>query len=368
MTTPVALTDPGRLLEEEAEAVEQALVRVTRSGVFVGGPAVTTFEEAFADLHGSEFRCVGVGNGEDGLTLTLVALNMGLANHVLVPANDGGFAALAVQNAGLVPIPVDVSELDGLIGVAEVDAAKTPATVALVATHLHGAMCDVIGLSRWAADHSVHLVEDCSQAHGACSSGIKAGTTGVAAIYSHYPTKNLGAFGDAGSVVTRDHALAESIRQLSNYGWGSRYSVEYKGGINSRLDSLQASVLVARLPFLARNNERRRMILDTYRQRISNAEFLIPTVENTVAHHAVMTTKNRESLTRHLTRNSIGWGIHYPHVIQDMRGLEVFETAPTPISRELAEIQISLPCFPTITNDEVERVVQTISSQIGSPP
>ena len=356
----IPLVDTGRLFDDEREAIEREIARVHKNGLYVKGPAVFEFEEEFAAYHGEGFTCVGVGNGEDALTLSIKSLDAEPGGQILVPSNDGGFAALACQNAGFKPVPVDVDETSALVTVEDLTRALTRNTVAVVATHLHGSMVDIGAFSRFCDDNSLLLIEDCSQAHGATSKGIRVGTTGLVAAYSHYPTKNLGAFGDAGSVVTRNTAQARKIRHLANYGWEERYSIAIRGGQNTRLDSIQAGVLKAKLPFLDRNNEIRAQILQRYAAGVPSGRFLHSISGTSVAHHAVLVTSLRAQVSKALTTHQIGWDIHYPHLIQDMPGLEINRGTETPVSKALSKKQLSLPCFPSLQIEEVDFVTSVI--------
>jgi aminotransferase EvaB len=366
MSPLIPIMDTSRLLEDEKLAIQREIERVHKSSMYIKGPAVYEFEESFAAFHGEGFKCVGVGNGEDGLVLALKALDLRPGGEVLVPSNDGGFAALACRISGLVPVVVDVSLDSGLITEETLTSGLSNQTVAVIATHLHGSMVDIARVKEFCDIHSLLLIEDCSQAHGASDFGIKVGTTGDVATYSHYPTKNLGAFGDAGSVVTRDSKIAKRIRQLSNYGWEEKYSIGIQGGQNSRLDSIQAAVLKAKLPFLDRNNKLRAGILQKYQLNIKHGRLLIPSSNVSVAHHAVLITKSREQIIQRLNESEISWDIHYPLVVQKMAGLALDRQRETPNADQLTREQISLPCFPTLEPREVDFVVSVINRGLGS--
>lgn len=365
MNRHIPLVDTSRIMEDERLAIEREIAKVHQMGLYVGGPAVTQFEEQFAEYHGNGFMCVGVGNGEDALTISLKALDLKPAGEVLVPANDGGFAALACQNAGLTPVPVDVHEESGLVNASTLQESLTSSAVAVVATHLHGSMVDMPMVRKFCNDNALALVEDCSQAHGAELGAVKSGTTGDVAAYSHYPTKNLGAFGDGGSVVTNDASLAKKIRHLSNYGWDHKYSIGHHGGQNTRLDSLQAGVLKAKLPFLDRNNDLRAQILQTYISKIQDGRFLQTNEGVSVAHHAVLISAHRPQIIKALDAAQIAWDIHYPYLIQQMQGLKINRDIRTPVSFSLTREQISLPCFPTLEAEEIDLIVSVANGALN---
>ena len=295
MTLRVPVAAPGRMDPEESQAVRAALDRAIAAGTFVGGHFVDAFEEQFAAevLPGS--RCVAVGNGQDALTLALQALDLPPGSRVLVPSNDGGFAANSVQALGLQPSQMDCAE-DGLVGLDQVLEAWSPQVSAVVVTHLHGLVVDTGAIQRWCHERGIRVLEDCSQAHGA--PGIGAGAD--ASIFSFYPTKNLGALGDGGAVVTAEADVATRVRRLRHYGWGAKYRVETQGGRNSRLDSIQAAVLSARLPFLPGNNHLRRAVVSRYERCLPGRSFLTRADDSFVAHHAVLVDEDQRRSCRPL--------------------------------------------------------------------
>jgi dTDP-4-amino-4,6-dideoxygalactose transaminase len=229
---------------------------------------------------------------------------------------------------------------------------------ALVVTHLHGDAVPLEAVDRWRRERGLALVEDCAQAHGLRVGGRHVGTVGDAATYSFYPTKNLGAVGDGGAVAFADGGRAEAARRLRQYGWGERFRVDHPGGRNSRLDTLQAAVLSARLPFLDARNERRRAIANRLRDALG-AGRIHGDPESTVAHHAVLVTDARDAVREGLAAAGVGTAVHYPYLVQEMPGLAV-RPAPTPEAAAVRERVLSLPCFPEQTDEEVDRVVAAL--------
>ncbi|MES1212695.1 MAG: DegT/DnrJ/EryC1/StrS family aminotransferase, partial [Leifsonia sp.] len=279
---------------------------------------------------------------------------------VLVAANEGGYAAAAARSIGLRPIVADVGESMS-IGASEAEAAITSDTVAIVVTHLHGDAAPLSDLDDWRRRHGLAMIEDCAQAHGARSGGRPVGTTGDAAAYSFYPTKNLGAIGDAGAVATDDAALAERVRRLRQYGWDDRRRITIPGGRNSRLDPLQAAVLAARLPWLEPRNERRRMIANRYRRAVAGSGIRIHGDEHeTVAHHAVALTDRRDDLAAYLEERGIAVAIHYPYLLTEMPGLDL-PHGDHPVARRFRDTMLTLPCFPELTDGEIDRVVAALT-------
>jgi dTDP-4-amino-4,6-dideoxygalactose transaminase len=356
----VPAATPTRLLPEERVAVDAAVRRVTDSGPWIGGPEVEAFEAEFGEQLGLG-HVVGCANGTDALALALGGLALAPGAVVLIPGHDGGYAATAARMAGLVPFTVDVGAGGGPTA-ATVAAASTAAEAvgepaAILVAHLHGDPIDPADLAEidaWRRRHGMALIEDCAQATGAPGAGV----TGDAVAFSFYPTKNLGALGDAGAVAFSDADTAARARSLAQYGWGERYRIELPGGRNSRLDSLQAAVLRARLPFLAARNARRRAVRARYAAAAPRIE-LLGTADG-VAHHAVVRCDRRDALVTHLDERGIDTAIHYPVAVADMPGTGI-RGAPTPEARRLAKSIVSLPCTPELTDDEVSRVAAALA-------
>ena len=359
MNVPAAA--PARLSAAEAADVRTAVAGIIDGDVWVGGPPVAAFECAFASFLGATDReVVGVGNGTDALVLAFASLGLAPGSAVLVAADEGGYAATAAAQLGL---RIRVMDVDPALGVPTVETAASAwagDVTAMVVTHLHGdavPLDGAEGLDAWRRDRGLVLVEDCAQAHGLRVGGRHVGLVGDAATFSFYPTKNLGATGDAGALVLPvDRApLARSLRE---YGWGERYRVERPGGRNSRLDSLQAAVLSARLPFLDSRNERRRLIAGRYRELTP----LHGDPVTTVAHHAVTLLDHggaREALRDHLSAQGIATAVHYPWLVTEMPGLDVAGSAPVAADRR--DRMLSLPCFPELTDAEVAHVCDALS-------
>lgn len=328
--------------------------------VWVGGEPVAGFERAFGAYLGldSGREVVGVGNGTDALALAFAALGLRPGSKILVSNDEGGYAATAAAQLGL---GIRVMDLDPDLGVPTARtaaAADDPSLAAVVITHLHGDAVPLDDLDAWRRDRGLLLIEDCAQAHGLRSGGAHVGLVGEAATFSFYPTKNLGAAGDAGAVVV-DPETAERTRALREYGWGERYRVEVVGGRNSRLDSLQAAILTARLPFLDQRNSRRREIANRYRSLLR----LHGDPATTVAHHAVATLPDhsaRESLREVLGQRGIMSAIHYPFLVSEMPGLQV-SGGPTPVAAIRRDRILSLPCFPEMSEVEIETVEAALS-------
>jgi dTDP-4-amino-4,6-dideoxygalactose transaminase len=255
-----------------------------------------------------------------------------------------------------VPVATDCDATTQLQRLETLEQALTPQVRAVVVTHLHGQPVEMASIRAWCDARGLRLVEDAAQAHGACVGAARAGTVGDIATFSFYPTKNLGAVGDAGAIVTRDAELASVARRMRQYGWDERFRVATRGGRNSRLDALQAAVLTARLPFLERNNARRRGVVGRYRDALAGSGALVlGDGPGAVAHHAVVVHPRRDQLVDMLAREGIGTSVHYPWLVTEMPGLGV-EPAALPGADSGRRHKVSLPCFPSLRSDEIDRV------------
>lgn len=359
MTVPAAA--PTRMGADEAAAVHSAIKRVLDEGPWIGGPAIDEFETKFAEASGIA-HVIGTGNGTDALVLALLSLALPTASGVLVAANEGGYAASAARMIGLVPVVMDVDEQTMEPTAELAERAWRPGVSALVVTHLHGNPVDLAELDDWCRGLDIRLIEDCAQAHGAIRDGRQVGTTGDAAAFSFYPTKNLGTAGDAGAVGFADSGVADRAKALRQYGWGERHRVDIPGGRNSRLDPLHAAILTARLPWLPERNERRRRIAERYRAAIEGSEMkLLGDPRSSVVHHAVVATSDRDALARYLAAHGVTTAIHYPYLLGEMPGLEV-EGDPTPHAARWRDRILSLPSFPELTEEEIDAVESALAS------
>jgi dTDP-4-amino-4,6-dideoxygalactose transaminase len=337
--------------------------RVLAHGRFIGGPEVATFEEQFAAYCGAA-HCVGVANGTDALELVLAALGIGPGDEVIVPANTFVATVEAVVAVGSVPRFVDVRPDTLEMDADAVAAAIGPRTAAVIAVHLFGQMVDLDRLLPVVQRHGIALVEDAAQAHGARFGGRRAGSVGVAAAFSFYPGKNLGALGDGGAVVSDDTALVTRIRQLADHGraLAGRYSHEVRGR-NSRLDTLQAAVLSVKLSRLDEDNARRRSLVQRYRETLPAD--CVPLTQHpsaeSVHHLAVVQVPDRAAATAALDAARIGWGLHYPVPCHRQPAFADFADGPLPVVERAADRILSLPMSPTLTEAQVDRVSEVLA-------
>jgi len=357
----VDLSIQHREIEEEVRA---GFDEILASGAFVLGPAVGAFESAFAEFSGVD-HCIGVGNGTDALELCVRALGLGPGDEVILPANTFIASALAVVRAGAKPVLVDSDADHHLIDVSEVARRIDEGTRAVMAVDLFGQLPVWEDLEKLAAEAGIGLIEDAAQSQGAQRSSRVAGSFGDIAGTSFYPGKNLGAYGDGGAVLTRSAELADKVRRLRNYGSEIKYE-HPEIGFNSRLDSLQAVVLRAKLARLPQWNERRREAAARYEEMLRDADGVrLPAVMAggmPVWHIYAVQVARRDPVLAHLNQAGIGAGIHYPTPIH-LHGAFAYlghgEGAFPNAERAAAEM-ISLPIYPGITEEQQSRVVSEL--------
>lgn len=349
--------------------VARALKRTAHSGQFILGREVESFEREWSEFNGSQYS-VGVGNGLDALTIGLRALGIGPGDEVITTPMTAFATILAIKTVGAEPVLADIEWDTALMSIDDAQSKITPRTRAIVFVHLYGRAGNMAAWQQLAAEAGIHLVEDCAQAHGAAIGEQRVGTFGSFGAFSFYPTKNLGALGDGGLLVTNDEDLASEARLLRNYGQRSRYE-HVRWGYNSRLDEIQAAVLRVKLPYLESNNRRRREIADSYRRALTAH----PTIsvleapkllESHVNHLFVVRTENRKGLMEFLARHSVDSLSHYPISANLQPPMTKRATAlPMPYSELHSEQCVSLPISPWLRNSEVDRVCELLAQYRG---
>lgn len=349
-----------------ASEFKEAASRVIDSGWYILGKEKEEFENRFAAYCGTSY-CIGVGNGLDALRLILMGyMAQGImqeGDEIIIPANSFIATALAISQCGLKPIFVDCDIHTYNIDPALVTNKVNAKTKAIVAVHLYGQIAAMDELSVIARQYNLKLIEDAAQAHGAIYEGRKAGNLSDAAAFSFYPVKNLGALGDAGAVTTNDDNLAEIVKALSNYGSDDKYIHKYKG-LNSRLDEMQAAVLSARLPHLDEDNRRRVETARYYSENIKNPHIILPQTDNTgshVFHLYVIRSSQREKLQHYLLNSGIHTQIHYPLSIHKQEAYSRLRNIVIPVAEWLQNEVLSLPLYPSLTNEEIHRIVEVLN-------
>jgi dTDP-3-amino-3,4,6-trideoxy-alpha-D-glucose transaminase len=350
----VPFLDVGREVAELRGELDAAMAAVLDGGRFVLGERVGAFEREFAAFCGAE-HCVGVASGTDALTIALRAVGVAPGAEVVVPANTCVPTVAAVEAAGAVPVLADVDPRTWTLDPGSAGAVMTSRTAALVPVHLYGLCADVDAL----AGLAVPIVEDAAQAHGAAVHGRRAGTLGEAAAFSFYPTKNLGALGDGGAVVTRREEVAQAARELRTYGERERYE-SVRSGWNSRLDELQAALLLAKLPHLERWNARRAEIAARYDELELDRQH-VPDGFTHAYHLYVVRSPDREATRRRLAERGVETLVHYPRAIHQHPAYARLRTDGLETSERLAAEVLSLPLNPWLRDDEVEAVAAALA-------
>ena len=352
-----------RQYEQLREQIDTATQEVYESGWFILGQQVQHFEANFAQYCGAKYA-VGVGSGTEALHLALIACGVQPGDEVITVANTCVPTLSAVSFAGAVPVFVDIDEKTFTINPALIEERITPKTKAILPVHLYGQCADMDAILEIARQYGLAVVEDCAQAHGSQYKSRMAGTMGDAGAFSFYPSKNLGAFGDGGLVLTNDENLAQTVVKLRNYGQEKRYHHSIKG-FNSRLDELQAAILKAKLPYLDAWNQRRREIARRYQEAFSEVGICCP-LEAGDRFHAyhlyVLRVPQRDRFQQLLEENAIATIIHYPipvHLQASYSECRV-QGKYLPLTEQLAGEIVSLPLYPELTDEEVDYIIKIV--------
>ncbi len=362
--TDVAFSDLGRTFRLHQDEYEAAALRVLRSGWYIMGEELDAFEREFASWLGMA-HCVGVGCGQDALILALRALGIGPGDEVIVAGNSYIATVLGVTENGATPVFVDCDDYYE-IDVDQVERAITGRTRAVLLTNLYGQCADLPRAREICDRHGILLVEDCAQSHGATCDGRRGGTFGDVSCFSFYPTKPIGAFGDAGAVVTNDAQVAERLRMLRNYGSRQKYVNEITG-VNSRLDEIQAALLRVNLAHVDELTAMRRSIAARYRAGIANPAVELPRVRegaDHVYHIFAVRSPWRDELRAHLASCGVRTQVHYPippHRAQCYAG-QPFTQVSLPVAERLADQELSLPIYAGMPEGDVQAVIDAVNS------
>lgn len=349
------------------EEIDAAIRTALESGRYILGEEVAAFEMEFAAYLGVS-HAVGCGSGTEALRLALGALGIGPGDEVITVAHTAVATVAAIELAGATPVLVDIDPVHYTLDPARLEAAITPRTKAILPVHLYGQPADLATILAVARRYGLRVVEDCAQAHGACWDGRRVGVFGDAACFSFYPTKNLGALGDGGMVVTNDATIATEARLLREYGWAERY-VSHRVGWNSRLDELQAAILRVKLRHLDRDNARRRAIADRYDRELRDLGITLPARRpgaTHVFHLYVIRHPQRDRLLDFCRQQGIAPGVHYPvpvHLQPAYRD-RLAGAGSLPETERAAREVLSLPLYPELEEDAVTRVIATIRAFI----
>lgn len=353
----------GKLNAPFLHQFREAFERVQNSGWFILGKEVAAFEKEFAEYCGSK-SCVGVANGLDALVLALKALDLNQGDEVIVPSNTYIATILAIVQCGLKPVLAEPDVHTYNIDPLNIEKAITPKTRAIMPVHLYGKCCDMKRIMQIAQQHQLKVIEDAAQAHGASQFGVRAGNFGHLAAFSFYPTKNLGALGDAGAVTSSDETLVAKIQMLRNYGSSKKYYNDVVG-YNSRLDELQAAILREKLKSLDLINIHKRKLADIYHHRLKS-DFILPVRQENyfdVFHIYNVRHERRDKLRSYLLENSIATEIHYPVAPVDQEAMKgILDHFDCRIAKEIHQTTLSLPISFFHTERDIEKVVDIMNS------
>jgi aminotransferase EvaB len=341
-----------------------AVNRVLLSKWYVLGNEVSEFENQFASFCGVR-HCVSVANGTDALEIALRAMDIGSGDRILLAANAGFYGSTAAYLVGAVPIYVDVSSTTLTLSPEQIkkDLYENPKPKAVIVTHLYGQLADIEAIVNLANEAGVPVIEDCAQAHGASNNSHQAGSFGTVGCFSFYPTKNLGALGDGGAIVTDDNDIYIKLKQLRQYGWSEKYNSTLPGGRNSRLDEIQAAVLRVKLPYLSAWNQERREIARRYNKAFVDLPVQCPMAisEEYVAHLYVLRVENRDAFRLFLTQHGIATDIHYPIPDHMQTAYPCLQArGDLPVTEAACATAVSLPCFPGLQEDEIETIIRIV--------
>ena len=360
----VPLSDPrGEAQTLRAEMVA-ALIRVVDGGRYILGPEVAGFEAALAASIGVG-HAVGVASGTDALVLAMLGLGVEAGDEVITVSHTAGPTVAAIRMIGAVPVLVDVDDRTFCIDPGQAASAVSPRTRAIIAVHLYGHPANMAALKDVAHSRGLALIEDCAQAQGATIGGRQVGSFGNVGCFSFYPTKNLGAIGDGGAIVTDDPAVADRLRRLRTYGWSKPQYAELENGRCSRLDEIQAAILALKLGHLAANLERRRNAAELYRARLARLPLVLPNEQAGYRHSYhlfVVRAQRRDALEAHLRAEGIGTGRHYPWPVHVQPGIASAARVPGPLTttETMAGEILSLPMFSTISEAQIDRVADAV--------
>jgi len=357
----IRIFDLDRKISRYQSVIEVRFREVLNSGQLILGHEVKNFESKFAKYLGVE-NCVGVGNGTDALYLSLRALNVSSETTVGLVANAGYYTSTAINALGARKKYLDVDPKNSNVTLEAIK--NTKDLDVLVVTHLYGlAVENMEQISEFCRTNGIKLVEDCAQAAGAIVDGKKVGSWGDLATFSFYPTKNLGALGDGGAVVGNSETLINRVRKLREYGWAEKYSVELGGGVNSRLDEIQAAFLATFLEFLDDENSKRRQIANEYSSNIKNSLIATPDIhlEEFVAHLYVIQCEKRDLLANYLNDNGVSTAIHYPFADYSQQ-IEINNGESSLSATDLLSSRIlTIPCHPELRREEIEKIIQLLN-------
>jgi dTDP-4-amino-4,6-dideoxygalactose transaminase len=359
----VPLNDLSRVPASVQSLILNDVAEILKSGSFLKGRFTKELEFQLGEMFASSVATC-VANGTDALYIALSSLGVTRGSKVATVANAGGYTTGATFRLGAIPVFIDVDTETAQMSAISLRTTLIAEKISVVVlTHLYGLVGDVVEIANICKEFNVPLIEDCAQSFGAKIGDQPAGTFGDISTFSFYPTKNLGAFGDAGAVLTRRRDLAQKVQSIAQYGWGDRYSVDLENGVNSRIDEIQAAALLRQLPFIESQNLKRRQIIQRYQAALSLPRRMIMSNENNfVGHLAIMVTNSRDSDRKFLNDLGIATGVHYPITDNEQPAWkELLGDVQLPNTDKVQQQILTLPCFPGMTSSEINQVVTALA-------
>jgi dTDP-4-amino-4,6-dideoxygalactose transaminase len=351
--------------------IDTAIASVITETAFIGGSYVKKFDQEYAAAYGAK-HSIGVANGTDAIFIVLKMLGIGEGDEVITVANSWISTSETISQAGARPVFIDIEPDYYTIDPKKIEEKITPRTKAIIPVHLYGQPAAMDEIAAICKKHNLHLIEDCAQSHFAEFRGQRVGTFGIAATFSYYPGKNLGAYGDAGGIITNDDELAEKIRMYANHGALKKHQ-HFMEGINSRLDGIQAAILSAKLPHIHEWNQRRFENAMYYNELLTGTEGIItPKVRENCSHifHLyVIRTQNRDQLQNELKEQGIETAIHYPTALPNMPAYKYLGHSQEdfPVASAYQSQILSLPMYPELTREQIEYVAETVTKSVAQP-
>ena len=341
----------------------EPLMRVVNRHWYIMGEEVKAFEREFAAYVGAE-HCISVANGSEALEIALLGLGVGPGDRVITVANAGFYSSTAIRAVGAEPVYVDVDDRTLTMCPASLKKALSKPVKVVIVTHLYGQLADIETLVDLSKAAGAAVLEDCAQSHGARADNGQCGSFGDLACFSFYPTKNLGALGDGGAIVTSSSDIAERLLKLRQYGWSTKYHVTVPLGRNSRLDEMQAAILRVKLPLLDKWNAERRSIANQYCTAFAKLPVKLPASlgDDFVAHLFVLRVEDRDAFTSYLKEHGVSTDVHYPVPDHWQTAYSLNETFNLPVTESSSSKLVSLPCFPGLTSLQINRVIEVVSN------
>jgi len=360
----IPFSNPHASYYTNKKEIDLAIQRVLDSGWFVLGQEVKLFEEEFADFHGENFYAVGVANGTDAIALCLRSLDLARGDEIITSSHTAVATVAGIEQAGYTPVFADIDPVTRCIDPSSIENRISTNTRAIMPVHIYGQPCDMDSIGKIAKNYGLHIIEDCSQAHGAEINGQKVGTFGTLATFSCYPTKNLGGTGDGGVILCSSKVLVEKIKSLRQYGW-NKLRESMITGFNSRLDEMQAAILRVKLKYLSVSNEKRCSIANKYNEAFLSYPMNLPSFKENQLHAMhlyVIELNRRDGLLSYLQSRGVGASLHYPLAVHQHEAYKsrIGGCDDLPITEKFYKRHLTLPMFPELNDQQIELVIGSV--------